>query len=79
MFLVNMSTERFTHELTAPHDVDTQRCGHWPFAGTRSPRFGEAGQTSSAVHRQKCLINYDALVAQLNELGNSNSGISGTA
>ena len=48
-----MSTERFTHELTAPHDVDTQRCGHWPFAGTRSPRFGEAGQTSSAVHRQK--------------------------
>ena len=28
---------------------------------------------------KKCLINYEALVAQLNELGNSNSGICGTA
>ena len=48
-----MSTERFTYELTTSHDVDTQRCGHWSFARTRSPRFGEAGQTPSAVHWQE--------------------------
>lgn len=48
-----MSTERFTYELITSHDVDTQRCGHWPFARTRSPGYGEARQTSGAVHRQK--------------------------